>query len=316
MINILPNAHFFPTYRSIIEFSATIWRLPAATGELLRRARCSDVVLCVMPHLWQPPALLALSRLGVPFVPVIHDATPHPGDSRLIWAWQHLGLLAHSSAIIVLSQHVADMIRKRAPFVRIHVLPLPAFFVAGSPQAEQLSSNEKSIVKFLFFGRLSYYKGLDILSDAFQIVRKKSDRAILQIVGQGNIDQFAPKIRNIPGVLIMNKWIPEYEIPSLISSADVIVLPYREASQSGIIPQALALGKPVIVTPVGGLPEQVPPGAGLVAKEPDAKSLAESMLSVLDPLVLKYLSEEAKKIVAWLHGQIFVISLLMFYVRS
>lgn len=248
-----------------------------------------------MPHLWQPPALLALHRTGIPFVPVIHDAAPHPGEPRWVWAWQHLGVLARASAVIALSQHVADTLRRRAPEAAIHVLSLPPVFVADSLRERRQVRRGGDGVRFLFFGRFLSYKGLDLLREAFRLVRSRTDRATLHVAGHGNLDRCAPGLRDLPGVVVEARWIGEAEIPTLLSGADVVVLPYREASQSGVIPQALALGKPVIVMPVGGLPEQVPAGAGLVARGVDATSLADAMLALLDPAVFERLSEGARR---------------------
>jgi glycosyltransferase involved in cell wall biosynthesis len=61
----------------------------------------------------------------------------------------------------------------------------------------------------------------------------------------------------MPGVSIENHWVAEADIPGLIAQADALVLPYREASQSGVIPIAHAMGVPVVAMPAGGLSEQV-----------------------------------------------------------
>ena len=293
---LLPGAGFCRTYRSAAELPTALWRLPKAIGDLLARARRSHAVLCAMPHLWQPPALLALNRLGIPFIPVIHDGAAHLGESRLVWAWQHLGAFSRAAAIIALSQHVAETLRKRAVRAPIHVMSLPPLFAAG-PLREHLPLRQEEVagVRFLFFGRFLPYKGLDRLRDAFRLVRTATNRATLHIAGSGSLDRYAPGLRGLPGVVVEERWIAEDEIPALMCEADVVVLPYREASQSGVIPQAIALGKPVIVTPVGGLPEQIPPGAGLITKGVDATSLADAMLAMLDPVVLNRLTAGARR---------------------
>jgi glycosyltransferase involved in cell wall biosynthesis len=76
-------------------------------------------------------------------------------------------------------------------------------------------------------------------------------------------------------VKIINRWLSDREIEDLISSHSLVVLPYIEASQSGIIPLANALGVPVVVTPVGGLASQIKQGInGLVSINLDYKELA------------------------------------------
>ena len=67
------------------------------------------------------------------------------------------------------------------------------------------------------------------------------------------------------------------EVAKLLSSVDLIILPYIEASQSGVIPLAFALGKPVVVTNVGGLKEQVPDGCGLIIPPNNPKALSDAI---------------------------------------
>lgn len=290
---LLPNAGYSQTYRSAAGLAATLWRLPPAVRDLRRRACAADAVLSVMPHIWQPIALPVLSLTGTAFVPIIHDAEPHPGDARLVWKWQHFGVFAHAASLITLSEHVALRLRKRAPLLDIHILGLPPFLThipSGAP-----ARGERDGIRFLFFGRFLSYKGLDLLRDAFSELRRIRPEVHLTVVGHGNLDACAPGLRRLPGISVREGWVPEAEIPGLLSSCDAVVLPYREASQSGIIPQALALGKPVIVTPVGGLPEQVPPGCGVIAAGATARDFTEAMLRACDAATLKQWSEAARQ---------------------
>jgi hypothetical protein len=81
----------------------------------------------------------------------------------------------------------------------------------------------------------------------------------------------------LPGVTVEQRWVPEDDIPTVFEESDVIVLPYREASQSGILVSALAHGVPVVATPVGGLREQLAPAA-------TGSALAEALATLLsDP---------------------------------
>ena len=91
---------------------------------------------------------------------------------------------------------------------------------------------------FLFFGRVRAYKGLDLLRDAFAALRERHPGATLRVVGEGDVEGCAPGLSALPGVTVEPRWVPDGEMPALLSAARAVVLPYREASQSGVLPLA------------------------------------------------------------------------------
>jgi len=88
-------------------------------------------------------------------------------------------------------------------------------------------------------------------------------------------------LRGLPGVTVENRWVPESEVGALLSWSDAVVLPYREASQSGVAAAALATRRYVIATNVGGLAEQLLNEPLAILCEPDAGSLADGLRLVL-----------------------------------
>ncbi len=98
---------------------------------------------------------------------------------------------------------------------------------------------------------------------------------------EGEAESCAPGLAALPGVTVEPRWVPDSEIAGLVAAARAVVLPYREASQSGVLPIALALGVPVVATDVGGLAEQMGGGGLLVPPEP--ARLAGAMGQMLDP---------------------------------
>jgi len=144
---------------------------------------------------------------------------------------------------------------------------------AGAKARLGLDPNRKTL---LFFGFIRDYKGLDLLLDAF---RDLGDTYQLVIAGEsyGNFDKYEQIIQTLPepsAVKVFNRYISDAEVPAFFSCADVCVLPYRTATQSGISAMAYHFEVPVIVTPAGGLAEAVEgPGTGLVASGTDANSL-------------------------------------------
>jgi glycosyltransferase involved in cell wall biosynthesis len=273
------------TYNSRASFLRAFPRIPAAGRSLAERARKADLVVSTMTHLWTP---LVAPRLTVPYVPVVHEARPHLGDSSLLWNWRLKTELKAARAVVTLSDGVAADLREMAPSLpclRIRLLALPRLLpqtIAGPPS-------------FLFFGRLRAYKGLDLLRDAFALLQKTQPGVLLRVIGEGDAEAFAPGLSQQPGVAVESRWVPEGEVASLLSTATAVVLPYYAASQSGIVPQALALGVPVIATPVAGLREQLREGEGAIfADKPTPEAFARAMKEVLVPATNARLREEAR----------------------
>jgi glycosyltransferase involved in cell wall biosynthesis len=127
--------------------------------------------------------------------------------------------------------------------------------------------------RLLCFGRLLPYKGLDLLAAALSQVQGIDVR----IAGNGPESAALNALRAIPGVAVENRWVAEDEIAPLLAWCDAVVLPYREASQSGVAAIALAAGKPVIATSAGGLREQLARVPNAILCEPDAASLADAL---------------------------------------
>ena len=104
----------------------------------------------------------------------------------------------------------------------------------------------------------------------------------VRVVGSGPESPELTVLRGLPGVTVENRWVPEAEVGELFSWADAVVLPYREASQSGVAAVALAANRYVVATNVGGLTEQLVGEPLAILCEPEAGSLANGLRRVLD----------------------------------
>ena len=90
-------------------------------------------------------------------------------------------------------------------------------------------------------------------------------------------------LRALPGVKVENRWVPECEVSAIMNWADIVVMPYREASRAAAFPPtALAAGRRVVATRVGGLPEQLKDEPLATLCEPDAASLAAALMWTLE----------------------------------
>ncbi len=169
-----------------------------------------------------------------------------------------------------------------------------------------IASGEKII---LFFGFIRKYKGLDILLDAMKILNPSNNSPLgnggkLLIAGEFYEDRkiYDNQIEKMgikENVILHTNFIPDSKVKYYLCAADVVVQPYRNATQSGVTPLAYHFEKPMIVTNVGGLPLLVPDGkAGLVA-EPNAASIAQKIIDYFDKgenYFLPHIIEEKKKL--------------------
>lgn len=166
--------------------------------------------------------------------------------------------------------------------------------------------NEELII--LFFGFIRKYKGLDLLLEALAEVKVKSQKLnfkmpTLLIAGEFYEDEkiYQQKIDDLgirENLILETHFITDSEVKNYFCAADVVVQPYRNATQSGVTPLAYHFEKPMIVTNTGALPAYVPHGkAGLVA-EPSATALAAAIQEYFqlgEGHFLPQLREEKKK---------------------
>jgi len=169
-------------------------------------------------------------------------------------------------------------------------------------------ANEEKLL--LFFGFIRKYKGLDILLDAMKLLQNNlaASHIKLLIAGEFYEDRkpYDEQIENLgikDQLILRTNFIADSEVKYYLCAADVVVQPYRNATQSGVTPLTYHFEKPMIVTNVGGLPSLVPDNkVGLVA-EPDAASIAQKIMEYFDKgedYFLPNIIEEKKKL-SWIN---------------
>jgi glycosyltransferase involved in cell wall biosynthesis len=197
-------------------------------------------------------------------------------------------MLRNSDGYLVMSESVErdlDRLKPGAPRRRV-LHPLYAQFDRGRTTRESARARlglDGEVA--VFFGYVRHYKGLDTLLTAWPAVRAR--RPVTLVVAGEFYEDPAPyralvdqANRTTPGaVRLLDRYIPDDEVEALFKAADVVVLPYRSATQSGVTHVAYALGVPVITTDVGGLAETVRPDqTGLIVPPEDAPALAAAVV--------------------------------------
>jgi len=148
---------------------------------------------------------------------------------------------------------------------------------------KRLGLEEQKVI--LFFGYIKPYKGVDLLIRSFILLKKELKEAILLIAGEvyGNKDKYLNLIKEsgyTEDIILWDEYIGSADVELYFKAADLLVLPYRTATQSGVIQTAYVMGLGVVTTPVGGLPEMVMPGkTGVVANSVSAEDLASAISS-------------------------------------
>ncbi len=278
----------------------TAANLMASARTLAEHAQNADCVIAPMNFAAAAPLSLGLQK---PLVYVAHDPHPHPGDyAPLLQRTTQAALLRKSARVMALSNHAARQLAV-APSIRakLQVAPLSAVF-----EPHETPSRTDGPARLLFAGRMIAYKGVDILAEALQRIAHRDDWR-LSIAGAGPaLDESTASCFKFAQVEQLKRdWLTEAQLESEIAACDIVLAPYRSATQSGVLAQALARGKPCIVTPVGALSEQIGEGVGgWAAERADASAFAavlEQALSFTDHRQAKAAGALALARAAWQH---------------
>ncbi|HMB55431.1 MAG TPA: glycosyltransferase family 4 protein [Thermoanaerobaculia bacterium] len=225
---------------------------------------------------------------------------PRPSRRQLFSARRAFGAM---DAVVAHSEHGAGRLREIVGLdpERVRVIPHGAFdYLTRLPEEKplppELEGAEGPVI--LFFGLLRPYKGVDTLLEAFRQVKG----AELWIAGNPRMD-IEPLRRlaaEAPGrVRFVPRFITDAEIPAIMRRADVLVLPYRDAEQSGVLYAGLAFGKPMVLTAVGGFPEVAAEGAARLVPPENPPDLAAELTDlVIDESARRELAEAAARAAA------------------
>jgi glycosyltransferase involved in cell wall biosynthesis len=226
----------------------------------------------------------------IPIVGTLHDIYPHQGIranphyrsillrmiAKFIKKYCYKKIIVHGD--FLKKQLAASSTRNLED---IFVVPhgcLFSFLIGGTNRP--VKEEEHTV---LFFGRIFEYKGLHYLIEAEKIISKKIFDFKIIIAGTGDdLEKHMTQLDGNKHFEIHNYYIPNEKIPTLFYRSALIIIPYIEASQSGVIAMAYAFGKPVVVSDVGSLPEIVQNDrTGLIVPPKDPGKLAEAVQELL-----------------------------------
>jgi glycosyltransferase involved in cell wall biosynthesis len=257
--------------------------------QILQRHRI-QVALCTFQSIWDIATLPVLGLASVRSVLILHDAFFHPGDRYPLRQYVLRHQVRLTDGLIVLSDHVRQQAMEafKYPADRIWMMQHGAFTFGSKQIRPAVHPRGERPVRLLFFGRIIAYKGLDRLLLAHRRLLELGLPVDLIIAGSGSLQPYSSLLTDAVRVEVHNRWLGEEEIADFLARSDIAVLPYVEASQSGVAAAAYAAGRPVVATPVGGLVEQVHSGqTGLLACDASVKALADAIATmILDPALL------------------------------
>lgn len=314
------------TYETVIQFGLRSLQLPFLRQHFARyiQEQKIDIVFCTMDHLWNAYMNGAIFNSDAVYLLVVHDATRHPGEDQGWRRWLLYRDINASDAAIALTRSVNESLRDKYlyPANRIFQSALGHFGDSNACVEPRKLPTDRPL-RLLFFGRILEYKGLDLILAALPQLRQEFPNLQLEVWGSGNVAPYQSAIDIVGGVRVENRWIEEAEIPSILANTDLSVLPYREASQSGVVATVFAVGMPCVVTPIPGLCEQIRDGVtGIIATGFSPSEFSKAVTQVLrDPVLYSRLSKnciaETKTTLSWESiGQSVVVALHGAYAKG
>lgn len=289
------------TYRNKIEFLLRSLNV----GVYVKICKAVNVfepkfVYSPMGHFWQ--------RFIVPYlrckckIQTIHDPVLHKGEDSLIRKCIMRFFDYKSDRYIILSDvFKKQLIQSGIKEKDILIVPHATFNTYNHGAV----FDSKKYNRFLFFGRIIKYKGLDVLLRSLEYVLRDCPEAKLVIAGNGNMGEYEVLLDKYKTNIDLHiEWIRDEDVKKYFEQVDFVVLPYTQATQSGVIPLSYSFGKPVIATRLGGLPEQIIENKTGVVITPDSEhELGEAIVSLLkndDKLAyMKEQSLEYGKTLSW-----------------
>lgn len=288
------------------------------------RYAAPDMLICCYWMSFFAPAYGLISRIAkkngkTRCIALVHNMIPH--EPSLLDKLFAPYFVKSQDGFVALSDSVVHDIEKVEQKITNHQSPITNRPKVSSPHpiydhyGERMTKKEAcKALKLsagrdymLFFGLVRAYKGLDMLLEAFALVKKQLPNVRLIIAGEfyESADKYfaqAVRLGIMDEIIIRDEFIPDADLRKYFGVADLIVQPYKTATQSGVTQVAFHFEKPMLVTNVGGLGEIVHDRKMGYACEPNAQAISEALLDYFtndrQEEFTKYLQKEKTKY-AW-----------------
>lgn len=213
----------------------------------------------------------------------LHDPKPHTGENSWKTYLKFNLFIPKAKAFILYAEFSKNLLKKVFPKVNVPInciQLLPFTFMRNYLPKERKLDNS-----ILFFGRLSPYKGVDILLNAIPLVLEKYPNQQFVIAGSTSYDfkfdeAIISKFKN--NITIIDKYLSLEEVAALIDKSAFIVCPYRDATQSGVLSTTFAFGKTAIASNVGSFKEYITDGVNGLISEPETIDLANKIIMAIE----------------------------------
>jgi glycosyltransferase involved in cell wall biosynthesis len=213
----------------------------------------------------------------------LHDPKPHTGENSWKTFFEINLFISKAKAFILYAEFSKSQLKMAFPKIKVPINTiqlLPFSFMQNYFPKERKFDNS-----ILFFGRLSPYKGVDLLLNAIPLVLEKFPDQQFVIAGSISYDfkfdeVLISKFKN--NITIINKYLSLEEIASLIDKSAFVVCPYRDATQSGVLNTTFAFGKTAIATNVGSFKEYVTDGINGLISEPEVNDIAKKIIIAIE----------------------------------
>jgi glycosyltransferase involved in cell wall biosynthesis len=238
-------------------------------------------------------------------ISLLHNAVPH--EPRFFDKTFAQLLFNRSYAFMVMSETVKNDLLALKPDAHYGLMPHPLYDHFGKKinRKEALQSLDLNVEKktLLFFGLIRDYKGLDLLIEALSLL-DESYQLVIAGESYGSFDKYQKQIDSSPAknrIKVLNQYIENKTVPLLFSAADLLVLPYKSATQSGVIPVAYHFDTPIVATEVGDLKATIGDTGTGIACTASARSLADGIQMIFTIGKERFIDriQEEKKRLSW-----------------